>query len=78
MALRWPTTVTAKEKDTRQKEEPYGKKEKTHSKRKNLTAKEKTSQQKKKTSRQKEKTHVERKNLFCREVISLAVGLLRG
>ena len=59
MALRWPTIVkrknlAAKEKDSRQKEEPYGKKEKTHGKRKNITAKEKT-------SRQKEKTHGKRK-----------------
>ena len=46
--------LAAKEKDWRQKEEPYGKKEKTHGKRKNITAKEKT-------SRQKEKTHGKRK-----------------
>ena len=46
--------LAAKEKDSRQKEEPYGKKEKTHGKRKNITAKEKT-------SRQKEKTHGKRK-----------------
>ena len=35
--------LAAKEKDSRQKEEPYGKKEKTHGKRKNLTAKRKDS-----------------------------------
>ena len=40
--------LAAKEKDSRQKGEPHGKKEKTHSKRKNLTTKEKTLQQKKK------------------------------
>ena len=55
MALRWPTTVTAKEKDTRQKEEPYGKKEKTHGKRKNITAKEKNLTAKRKDSCRKKK-----------------------
>ena len=63
---------------SRQKKKTHGKRKNLTAKRKRLTAKEKTSQQKKKTSRQKEKTHVERKNLFCREVIFLAVGLLRG
>ena len=37
--------LAAKEKDSRQKGEPHGKKEKTHGKRKNLTTKEKTSRQ---------------------------------
>ena len=54
IAQRWPTTVTAKRKTTRQKEKPHGKKKKTHGKKKNLTAKRKRLTAKRKTSRQKE------------------------
>ena len=67
IAQRWPTTVTAKRKTTRQKEKPHGKKnnlmakritsrqkEKPHGKKKNLTAKRKRLTAKRKTSRQKE------------------------
>ena len=39
--VRWPTTVVSKERDSRQKKEPHGR-------RKNLTAKRITSRQKKK------------------------------
>ena len=66
--IRWPTTVTAKELTSWQKEKPHGKKEnltakrktsrqkeKPHGKKKNLTAKRKRFTAKRKTSRQKEK-----------------------
>ena len=52
--VRWPTTVTAKEKDSRQKKKPRGKK-------KNLAAK-------RKTSRQKEKAHGKKKNLAAKRI----------
>ena len=84
--LRWPTTFTAKEitsrqkgKDSQQKEEPHGKREKTHRKRKHLTANEKPHGKKK-------KTHGKRKDLtvrlfllpwgysFCCEVFSFSVS----
>ena len=64
--LRWPTTFTAKEitsqqkgKDSQQKEEPHGKREKTRRKRKHLTANEKPHGKKK-------KTHGKRKDLTVR------------
>ena len=60
MALRWPTTVTAKEKTSRQKK-------KTHGKRKNLTAKRKRLTAKEKTSQQKKKPHGKKKRLTAKE-----------
>ena len=45
LILRWPTTVTAKAKTSRQKQKPHGKIKIPHDKTKNLTAKPKTSQQ---------------------------------
>ena len=59
MALRWPTTVTAKEKDTRQKEEPYGKKGKD-------------SRQKKKHHSKRKKPHGKKKRLMSKEKTSFA------
>ena len=47
--------LAAKEKDSRQKEEPYGKKEKTHGKRKNITAKEKPHGKKKRLTAKEKK-----------------------
>ena len=41
VVVRWPATVKAKEKDSRQKEKDSRQKEKPNSKKKNLTAKEK-------------------------------------
>ena len=60
MALRWPTTVTAKEKTSRQKKKTHGKRKNLMAKRKRLTAKEKTSQQKK-------KPHCKKKRLTAKE-----------
>ena len=57
--LRWPTTVTAKPKTSRQNRKPHGKN-------KNLTAKPKTSRQKQNTSRQKRKTPGKNKNLTAK------------
>ena len=57
--LRWPTTVTAKPKSSRQKQDIilHGKTENLTAKTKYLTAKPKTSHQKTKTSRQNKKSH---------------------
>ena len=60
MALRWPTTVTAKEKTSRQKKKTHGKRKNLLAKRKRLTAKEKTSQQKR-------KPHCKKKRLTVKE-----------
>ena len=61
--LRWPTTFTAKEL-------PRGKKEKTHSKRKNLTAKEKRLTAKESTSLQTKNLTAKRKRLTAKEKTS--------
>ena len=53
----------AKEKDSRKKEKPHGKKERLMAKGKNLTSKEKI-------SRQKKKPHVKRRNLTTKEKTS--------
>ena len=50
--------LEAKEKDSRQKEEPHGRKKKTHGKRKNFTAK-------RKDSRKKKKPHGRERDLPC-------------
>ena len=59
--VRWPTTVTAKELTSRQKEKPHGKK-------KNLTAKRKTSRQKDKPHGKKKKAHGKKKNLTAKRI----------
>ena len=57
--LRWPTTVTAKPKTSRQNQKPLDKTE-------NLTAKPKTSRQKQNTSRQNQKPHGKTKDLTAK------------
>ena len=64
--LRWPTSVTAKEKSSRQKKNACGKKEIGHGKRKNLPAKEKIPRQKKNACGKKEIGHGKRKNLLAK------------
>ena len=59
----WPTTVTAKELTSMQKEKPHKKKKKTHGKKNNLTAKRITSRQKGKPRGKKKKTCGEKNNL---------------
>ena len=68
--LRWPTTVTAKPKTSRQKQNTSRQNRKPQGKNENLTAKLKTSRKKTKTSRQNRKFC-----LFCfrREVFGFAV-----
>ena len=57
--LRWPTTVTAKPKTSRQNQKPLDKTE-------NLTAKPKTSRQKQNTSRQNQKPLGKTKDLTAK------------
>ena len=71
--LRWPTTVTAKPKTSRQKQNTSRQNRKPQGKNENLTAKLKTSRKKTKTSRQNRKFC-----LFCfrREVFGFAVTVV--
>ena len=57
--LRWPTTVTAKPKTSRQKQKPHGKT-------KNLSTKPKTSRQKQNISRQNQKPYGKTKDLTAK------------
>ena len=74
LSLQWPTTVTAKELTSRQKEKPHGKKNNLAAKRKTSRQKEKDQRQKENltakriSSRQKKKTHGFNSYFFCREV----------
>ena len=64
--LRLPTTVTAKPKTSRQKQNTSRQNRKPHGKNKNLTAKPKTSRQKQNTSRQNQKPHGKTKDLTAK------------
>ena len=64
--LRWPATVTAKPKTSRQKQNISRQNRKPQGKNKNLTAKPNTSQQKPNTSRQNQKRHGKTKDLTAK------------
>ena len=65
--LRWPTSVTAKEKSSQQEKNFRGKKEIGHGKRKKLPVKEKLPRQKKNARGKKEIGHGKRKKLPAKE-----------
>ena len=59
--VRWPTTVTAKELTSRQKEKPHGKKKNLTTKRKRLTAKTISSRQKVRLTAKRKRLAAKRK-----------------
>ena len=76
-SIRWPTTVTAKPKISRQKQHTSRQHQKPHGKTKVLTAIPNTSEQKPNTSRQKQILTAKPKLFcFCCEVFGFAVRFL--
>ena len=70
--LRWPTSVTTKDKNSRQKKNFRGKRKMLAAKKKLVTAKEKCSRQKRNWSRQKKKAPGKRKILAAKKKLVTA------